>query len=272
VVSHGDKALATVYLGSAPGGRKANARTADDRVVYNVDLATYDLPNTSADWLDKALLQRDASLLTRIEVAEAGKPVVTLHRPAPPSSKEAAENDGGGGDKKGEAKAEAKGETSAGAQGEAKSDAKGEAKSASDSAAQRAWSADGLNGSERLDPAKADALARTIANLRIDNVLGTQPQPDWQQEPPQLRLTLTDANDKSVTWTIVKPKTGDSHVLKASDKPWYFELKSWDAQPLLDAAAHDKLVTLASAASPPAAPKAVKAALPAKPSPPAKSH
>ncbi len=236
VVSRGDKTLVTVYLGSAPGGRKANARTADDQVVYDVDLATYDLPTARADWLDKTLLQQDASLLTRIEIAEAGKAPIVLQRPAPAGAKDAAASDGGGDDAKHESK---------GAAGSA-------AKSDPKAAPAPAWSAEGLGAGERLDPAKADALAHAVAGLKVDDVLGTQPQPDWQQEPPRLRLTLTDASDKSVTWTIVKPKSGDTHVLKASDKPWYFELKSWDAQPLLDAAARDKLVQAGTASASPA--------------------
>src|SRR5262249_56913973 len=112
-----------------------------------------------------------------------------------------------------------------------------------------AWSAEGLASGERLDPAKADALVQAIANLHVDGVLGTQPQPEWQQDPPRLRVTLTDGTDKPVTWTIVKAKTGDTNILKASDRPWDFELKSWAAQPLLDAAAREKLV-VASAARP----------------------
>lgn len=224
VVSRGDKALTTVYLGSVSGARKANARTGADRVVYNVDLATYDLPTTNADWLDKTLLQRDASTLTRIEIAEAGKPAITLHRPAPAGAgKNAAANDDGGGDKKGEPSR----------------------------TPPPAWAADGMVGGERLDPPKVEALVQAIANLRVDGVLGTQAQPDWQQEPPRLRLTIADAGDKTVTWSIVKPKSGDAHVLKASDRPWYFELKNWDAQPLLDAAARDRLVAQANVPAPP---------------------
>lgn len=216
VASQGDKVLATIYLSSGLGARKANARTAQDSAVYSVDLATYDLPTGAAEWLDKAVLQRDASSLARIEVAEAGKPAVTLRRAAPPAGNK---------------------------DPQASDDGAAEKKAPANNTAASAWSAEGLGASERLDPAKADALAHAIANLRVDSVLGTQAQPEWQQDPPRLRLTITDAADKAVTWTIVKSKSGDTHVLKASDRPWYFQLKSWDAQPLLDAAAREKLAT-----------------------------
>jgi hypothetical protein len=223
VASQGEKILATVFLSAAPGGRKANARTSADSAVYSVDVATYDLPTGAADWLDKALLQHDASMLTRIEVAEAGKPVVTLQHAAPAAgNKDPSAADDGAAEKKERA----------------------------NSAPAPAWSADGLATGQNLDQARANALAQAIANLRVDSVLGTQAQPDWQQDPPRLRVTIADAGNKSVTWTLVKAKAGDVHVLKSSDRPWYFELKSWSAQPLLDAAATDKLVAQATPATP----------------------
>ena len=227
VVSQGGKVLATVYLSAATGGRKANARTAQDSAVYNVDMATYDLPTGAGDWLDKTLLARDASKVTRIEVAEAGKPPLTLQRPAPVAgaSKDAQGSDDGGADKNAAPPAATPAPAPA-----------------------PAWSADGLTAGDRLDPAKADALVQAVANLHVSSVLGTQEQPDWQQDPPRLRVTIDDAAGKPVTWTIVKAKTGDMHVLKASDRPWYFELKSWDAQPLLAAAARDKLVVASAPA------------------------
>jgi hypothetical protein len=221
VASQGDKTLVTVYLSAASGARKANARTAQDAAIYNVDMATYDLPTGASDWLDKALLERDASTLTRIEVAAAGKPMVTLSRPTS-ASKDAQGSDDGTVEKKEHANA----------------------------APPPVWSAEGLATGEQLDQGKADGLVQAITNLRVDSVLGTQAQPDWEQDPPQLRVTVADAANKSVTWTIVKPKSGDAHVLKASDRPWYFELKSWSAQPLLDAAAPEKLVVRANAPAP----------------------
>lgn len=226
VCRQGDKVLATLYLGSAPGGHKANARTAKDTAVYSVDLATYDLPTDASDWLDRAVLQLDAAKIARVEVAEAGKPTITLHRTPPAGAGgETKGNDDGGADKKDPAK---------------------------DAGTTAEWSADGLGADQHVDQVKADDLVQAIANLRVDSVLGTQPQASWEQDPPRLRLTIADTKDKAVTWTLAKAKTGDIHVLKASDRPWYFELKSWDAKPLLDAAAPDKLVVQAQNAAAPA--------------------
>lgn len=217
VASRGDKPLATVYLASAPGARKANARTAQDKAVYSVEMATYELPTGATEWLDRALLQHEASKVTSIEVSEGGKPALVLRRvepvadrkDTPRSDDNTAEQKGPGNDPPLPAPT---------------------------------WSAAASSGVRHVDQARAAALVEAIANLRVDGVLGTQPRPEWQQEPPRLRLTITGTGAAAVTWTVTKPKAGDVHVLKASDRPWYFELKSWDAQPLLDAAATDKLV------------------------------
>lgn len=101
------------------------------------------------------------------------------------------------------------------------------------------WEVD--NG-QRVDATRATALADAIANLKVDAVLGTEPKPEWRQDQPELRLTLKDAQGKTAVWTLSKAKSGDIHVLKASDRPWYLELKSWSAKPLLEAAAPDKLL------------------------------
>jgi hypothetical protein len=245
LLRQGDKALATVYLGAAPGGRKANARESHDLAVYSVDVATFDLPTRSSDWFDHALLHRDPATLTRIEIAQAGKPAIALRRAAPAApGKEAQASDDGAAEKQGANEADAK-------RDDAKKDAAKKDDAASKPAAP-AWSAEGLGTNERIDPAKVDELVQSIANLRVDGVLGTQPQPEWQKETPALRVTLAGAQDKTVTWTLTRIKPDGTHVLKTSDQPWYFELKSWDASPLLDAAAKEKLVAGSSAATPPA--------------------
>jgi Domain of unknown function (DUF4340) len=111
-----------------------------------------------------------------------------------------------------------------------------------------AWQAQGLPGDKAVDAAKADALARAIANFRVHAILATAAQAEWQQDAPVLRLTLEDAQGKSVSWVLSKPKSGDFHVLKTSDQAWFFEVKDWSARSLLDAAAQDKLALAPGAA------------------------
>ena len=200
VAARGDTPLATVYLGTSSGARKAHARTAQDQAVYAIELAAYEVRTAPADWLDQSLLKRDVATLTEIAVVAAGKPSLTLRRT---ERKE--------GDK-----------TTA------------------------TWEAE---SGQSIDQAKATALADAIVNLKVDAVLGKEPKPEWRLDQPELRLTLKDTQGKTVVWSISKAKSGDIHVLTASDRPWYLEVKSWNARPLLEAAVPDKLLAAAAAKS-----------------------
>lgn len=44
-------------------------------------------------------------------------------------------------------------------------------------------------------------------------------------------------------------RVGDDRVLKSSSAPWHQKVKSWNARPLLDAAARDRLLVADSASS-----------------------
>ncbi len=104
------------------------------------------------------------------------------------------------------------------------------------------WRAEGLPEGEQLNAEQAQALARAITELRVDGVLGTEAKPEWRQDQPLLTLGLEKRNGEMVLWTLSKPEKGDLHVLKASNRPWYLELEEWNAKPLVEAAARDKLI------------------------------
>ncbi|QIB65435.1 DUF4340 domain-containing protein [Kineobactrum salinum] len=52
-----DTAVATVYLGTAPGYRKVHAREASENAIYRLDFNNFDAPAESSGWLDRRLLQ-----------------------------------------------------------------------------------------------------------------------------------------------------------------------------------------------------------------------
>jgi hypothetical protein len=104
-----------------------------------------------------------------------------------------------------------------------------------------------------LNTRRAQALADMIGRLRIDGVLGNKPQDDWNVDKPSLRLVLATAKGEPVTWSISKMASGDDYVLKASDKPWYFQLKNYTGKPLLEGAEPDQLF---AKDEPPPVPKA----------------
>lgn len=72
LLSAGGKTLGTVYFGSSPGPRKSDARTAEDRAVYAVDLPTYELPTELGAWLNQDLLKGDSGKAVEIDVQAAG--------------------------------------------------------------------------------------------------------------------------------------------------------------------------------------------------------
>jgi len=216
VASASGKVVADLWLGSSTALRKTGVRVAPDRAVYAVDLATWDIPAATGDWLDAALLKVDAASLAKIEALDA-KGSIVLTR-------------------------------AGGADASASKDAQsgpGATNAAPAAAAAAKWQASGEPAGKSLDPARANALAETLGRVRIDGILGTRAQPDWNQDQPQLRLVLTPTKGDAVTWTISKPKAGSYHVVKASDKPWFLLLKDDSARPLMEAAGREKLFATA---------------------------
>jgi hypothetical protein len=51
----GDTALATVFLGNAPGFRQVHARAADSEAIYSITFNAYDAPTDDSGWLDRGL-------------------------------------------------------------------------------------------------------------------------------------------------------------------------------------------------------------------------
>lgn len=110
------------------------------------------------------------------------------------------------------------------------------------------WRAEGLAAGKQLDSAHAETLATTVANLRVEGVVGTENKPEWQQDKPLLTLTLKDTKGEAATWTLSKPASGDFHVLKSSAHPWYFSVDESTAKSLIDAGDRGTLVTDATPA------------------------
>ncbi len=190
----GGKLLGTLYIGSSPGLRKSDARTAQDRAVYAVDLPAYEFPAKPGDWFDGDLLKREAASIAEIEVSHGEHAGFRLVRQV------------------------AAGNSPAG------------------------WLDPALPPGEKVDPARADALANAVAQLHVDAILGTEALPAWQQDHPLLSLALKDGKGQSTAWTLSKPSSGDFYVLKSSAYPWYLSVSAFNAKPLLDASSRDALL------------------------------
>jgi hypothetical protein len=72
-LSHGDKVLARLYVGTSPTYRKSNVRVDGEDDIYSAELQTVDMPARADVWEDKALLTLNADDITRIDL-----PGVTL--------------------------------------------------------------------------------------------------------------------------------------------------------------------------------------------------
>jgi hypothetical protein len=62
------KTLGTVYFGTSSGAHSVDARSGEDRVVYSVDYATYEIPVMPGDWFDGDVLNRPPKDLLSIQI------------------------------------------------------------------------------------------------------------------------------------------------------------------------------------------------------------
>lgn len=65
----GNRALATLYLGTPLGPRQVHARRADDAIAYDIDFGLYDAPAEAAEWIDRHALAAAPADMAAIEVA-----------------------------------------------------------------------------------------------------------------------------------------------------------------------------------------------------------
>jgi hypothetical protein len=66
----GDELVDTLYLGGSPGLRRSFARAAEDRAIYAVKLAAFELPTEPDDWLDSAVLGVDTEAIAEIGLSD----------------------------------------------------------------------------------------------------------------------------------------------------------------------------------------------------------
>lgn len=79
-LGRGGKTIATLYLGESAGLHKSDARTAGDRQVYTVGIATYDVPADAGAWIQADLMRVPADKLTAIDITGADGAHVALAR------------------------------------------------------------------------------------------------------------------------------------------------------------------------------------------------
>lgn len=213
-LSSGGKTIGTVLFGTSPSMREIHARREGQSGVYSVQFASWQMPAQESDWEDKRLLQIPVRDIAAIDVA--GLHIVHTEDEAAKA----------GGAKMADAKP---------------IDAKAAAK-------QPAWQASGLAAGETLDQTAAASLAGSLADLEFDHVLEGAPPADDGLASPVLTLTVTKRSGGNVVYRIGKSKDGKTYTLKSSSRSEYFAVPSFAAEPLIAAAAHDKLLGIKPAA------------------------
>lgn len=114
------------------------------------------------------------------------------------------------------------------------------------------WRATGLGADAALNPKQADALARNLENLRID-AIRTDADAAFERAAPVLTLII-DTADGARDYQLRKLDGDDAeYLLKAGHVAWIAELKSWNAEPLIDSADRQTLVVSADQAAAPSA-------------------
>ncbi len=221
-LSAGKKVLSTVYFGSSAGARKTDARTARDHAVYDVDLATYELPTQASQWFDAGMLESDADALSQVDVTTNAQPTIELlrqtHRAAPAPAPASASAPAPAPTPTPAPAAASPSSGAAGVaakSGPAATTTAGTAPAASPAATAiaaattgtKVWVDPSLPSGQQVDGAHVDALARDIADLRVDGILGVSAQPEWQQDHPLLTLAIhNDQHPGQVdTWTLSQP-------------------------------------------------------------------
>ncbi len=122
-----------------------------------------------------------------------------------------------------------------------------------------AWVASPLPEGKRLRADAADKLARALAELRFDEVLGKEAKPGFGLDKPILSLTLTRKGAEPAEYRLGKAADKEEYTLKVSTRPEHFRLASWTAKGLIDAAKHESLLeTVPGRPKPAAAPPAAQ--------------
>ncbi len=94
-----------------------------------------------------------------------------------------------------------------------------------------------------LDTGAADRLAGLLAELRVESFRADETKPDYAVDTPQLTLTMTRRNGKTVTYLLGRNDLQKDFSLKVSTRPEHFRLSVYAATKLIHAAEREALLS-----------------------------
>ncbi len=214
-LAENDKPLATLYVGSSPGLRRSYVRVGGNDAIFALELAAYDVPVQLADWEDKTVLRLEMNDITALEIA--GLRIEQAAQPASSPSSMQKDNQ------------------------------------PRPAVTPPTWEVKGLEAGRHLE-LKSDAvdkLARVLADLSFEKVLGRDLSPEYGLEKPLLKIMLSRKIGDTLTYLLGKNPKNDDYTLKVSSRPEYFRLPSYRATALLEAADRKQLLNTAPGTSAP---------------------
>jgi hypothetical protein len=91
---------------------------------------------------------------------------------------------------------------------------------------------EGLEEDETQQDEEVKKLVDRIAKLDLQNVFGSEAEEAWNLDDPLLTFSVTLDGGKKRDYRVAKPKSGSDYVLKVSDHDHYFQVASWNIDPI----------------------------------------
>jgi hypothetical protein len=92
----------------------------------------------------------------------------------------------------------------------------------------------GLKSNQQTNTEQAEALLGKIAQLKIQEVLGTEARPEYRQNKPTHTIGLGLKDGNSINYTISQPEDKSYYILKSSARPEYFKIPTYTLNPIFD--------------------------------------
>ena len=175
------------YLGTSPQFRKIHIRRFEDKEVFSTDqIASYDFPMDSKEWLNKVLLKVDSSKVQSIKIQQGKEQWVFIRKPS------------------------------------------GEKDNEKD-----VWQLDGRT----VNKSKFDGILRTLSNLQLDEVLGTEEKKEYGLEKPKAIITVTyEQEGKEMEKTIwIGGQKESNYFAKLVDSSYRVSIPSYQISSMLNA-------------------------------------
>ncbi len=89
---------------------------------------------------------------------------------------------------------------------------------------------DGLGEDEEGVQEELERLVKQIAELRVETVLGPELKAEYNQNMPDVTLSLHLQNGEMRDYFFSKPTEQENYIVKVSDMPHYFETIGWQIE------------------------------------------